>query len=125
MTDYNIKSPIKSILFEKYVQTYFSEFLNGLEQQILMILKKNKYGLMRSEICEILELPKYHIKWYQSGYGFRESDFHRSRTTIFNHLTKLQQIGFISKKRIYSGEVGGQPTYWYLKTEFFSILPNI
>lgn len=125
MTDYKINTPSKSKLFVKFVAGYFYNSLSTLQQQLLSILKTEPFGFTRNQICEQLKLPKYHLKWYQSGYGYRESDFYRSRTTVFNHLVKLEQIGFILRKKVYSGEVGNQPIYWYLKPIFFELLPNI
>jgi len=82
---------------------------NTLDNKILQILKSNKFGLTRKMICEQL---KYTIYMYESTH--QTILLHHKRTTIYDHLQRLEQNNIVERFLYRSGDIGRPKTIWKL-----------
>ena len=93
------------------------KYNNKLDKEILKILKLQKNGLNRFEICEKLGLKKY--IYYatiimKSGIYYQERILHFKRTTFYEHLEHLLNLNIIEKYRLIDN-IGKPKVYWKIK----------
>lgn len=95
------------------------KYNNALDKKIIKVLKQNKrYGLTRYQICKELNLKTYIYKTIirlPSGAYFQERTLHYKRTTIYDHLAKLQNQNIIENYSLIDGSQGRPKVYWKLK----------